>query len=97
MGLTNDQRRIMFNIWNRIYRLWQLAGLAKKPKLHATMHMCERARFQGNPTFYATWTDESLNKLLGILGRQAHRTVWEARILANFQQTYERAQKTPRR
>lgn len=82
---------------NRLLCLWQASKLAAKPKLHQLMHLCDRAAFQGNPAHYATWNDESLNRVLGILGRSAHRTVWECRILCYFKQTQIHAAKKKRR
>ncbi len=84
----------MYDHLNRMFRLWLAAGL--KPKLHMLMHMCDRAAFQGNPAFYATWSDETLNKVLASIGRQAHRSVWECRILCYFQQTQDHATKKRR-
>ena len=60
------------------------------------MHMVDRAAFQGNPAFYATWADETLNKVLAALGRQAHRTVWECRVLVYFEESQRRAVKKRR-
>ena len=34
------------------------------PKWHMVIHMLQRAVYQGNPTFYMVFYDESLNKLL---------------------------------
>ena len=75
----------MYDVLLRLYRLWGDTELPKRPKLHQRMHLVDRAPHQGNPSHYATWEDESLNKVLGNLGRQAHRSVWEARILVYFE------------
>ena len=80
----------------RLYVNWDAAGLSCKPKLHQLMHMVDRAAFQGNPAFYATWADETLNKVLAALGRQAHRTVWECRVLVYFEESQRRAVKKRR-
>jgi hypothetical protein len=86
----------MYDHLNRLYRLWLSSGLACKPKLHLLMHMCDRAHFQGNPAYYATWADESLNRLLASLGMQAHRSVCECRILCYFQQSQAHSSKRRR-
>ena len=86
----------MFDQWNRVYRLWTAAGLHVRPKLHLTMHMCERAKWQGNPAAYATWVDEGLNKVMANLARQSHRSVWELRILAYFEEFQRHASKRQR-
>ena len=74
----------LFDISPRLFRLWKDAGLPCRPKLHHIMHLVQRSELQGNPAYYATWEDEGLNKVLGQLGRAAHRSVWEVRILAHF-------------
>ena len=86
----------MYDELNRMFRLWLAVELSVKLKLHLLMHLCDRAPFQGNPAFYATWADETLNKVLASLGRQAHRSVWECRILCYFEQTQSHARKKRR-
>ena len=86
----------MYDEFNRMFRLWLAAELSVKPKLHLLMHLCDRAPFQGNPAFYATWADETLNKVLASLGRQAHRSVWECRILCYFDRNQSHARKKRR-
>ncbi len=90
--MTGAAIQEMYDQLNRIFRLWIAAGLDVKPKLHMLMHLADRAQRQGNPVCYATWGDESLNRVLGQLGRAAHRTVWEARVLAMFEQRQEHEQ-----
>jgi len=34
------------------------------PKHHIMFHLLAKSGFQGSPMLYATWLDESLNKLL---------------------------------
>lgn len=86
----------MYDFLLRLYVNWEAAELPCKPKLHQLMHMVDRAAFQGNPAFYATWADETLNKVLAALGRQAHRTVWECRVLVYFEESQRRAVKKRR-
>ena len=86
----------MFDHLTRMLRLWVSSGLDAKPKLQLLMHMCDRCVSQGNPAYYATWADETLNKILGSLGRAAHRSVWECRILTYFEQTQLRKPKKRR-
>lgn len=51
------------------------------PKHHLTMHMLKKASFLGNPTVYATWKDESLNKLLKTACRNAASCTLERMVL----------------
>ena len=76
----------MFDHTTCMLRLWVSSGLDAKPKLRLLMHMCDRCVSQGNPAYYATGADETLNKILVSLGRAAHRSVWECRILTYFEQ-----------
>jgi hypothetical protein len=86
----------MYNSTTRLFKLWVLVELHIKPKLHMMMHLVDRTLAQGNPAYYATWVDEGLNKVLASLGRQAHRSVWEARILTYFEHTEDLRQKRRR-
>ena len=85
----------MYDCITRLTKLWVETGLPVRPKLHMLMHLVDRVPHQGNPAYYATWVDEGLNKLLASLGRQAHRSVWEARILTYFE--HAQVQKYKRR
>lgn len=86
----------MYDCMVRVLRLWSAIKLPKRPKLHQLMHLVDRTPRQGNPAYYATWADEGLNRVLGSLGRQAHRQVWEARILAYFEASQEHVVKRRR-
>ena len=94
--VSNDAIQSLFDIIARLLRLWGDSGLGVKPKLHMLMHLADRAKRQGNPSYYSTWVDEGLNKTLASLGRQAHRAWWELRILVSFEQVQERASKRAR-
>lgn len=41
---------------------WRATGYRFYPKHHFAYHLCERARFQGNPRGYHTFADESENR-----------------------------------
>ena len=75
----------MYDCMARLFRLWSASGLLKRPKLHWLMHLVDRTAENGNPTYYACWADEGLNRVFGNLGRQARRQDWEVRILMYFE------------
>ena len=83
--VSSECLQVMYDTIIRLFRLWELAGLHVKPKLHLLIHVLGRTAIQGNPAHYACWLDESLNKVLGQLGRIAHRNVWELRILSYYE------------
>ena len=96
-AMAPESIQAMYDALNRMFCLWQRTDLQPKPKLHLLMHMCDRAARLGNPRFYATWVDEGLNKVLASLGRQAHRSVWECRVLTYFEELQKRTTTKRRR
>ena len=79
---------------------WTAADIEFKPKMHLLFHLVERARTHGNPRFYGTFLDESLNCTLRDIARSAHRLTWEARIFSRFGWAEERRvkkQKLPKK
>ena len=65
------------------------AGVPLKPKHHLILHMVGRTAKHGNPGYYATFTDEGVNRLLKQVGQAAHRSVWEVRVFVHFAQVEE--------
>ena len=58
------------------------AGMRPIPKFHQLLHMVhDLAAEHGNPRFYSNWTDESLNRDLAGIARQAYSSVWAGRIM----------------
>ncbi len=55
-----------------------------KPKHHLVLHLVSRTAKHGNPGYYATFTDEGINKILKLVGQAAHRSVWEVRVFLHF-------------
>ena len=51
------------------------------PKHHLMFHLIHRTNFQGNPTKYATWLDESLNKQLKQCCKHASMITFERVVL----------------
>ena len=52
-----------------------------KPKHHIWVHLTVGARALGNPRFYWTFLDESLNGVLKIVMRRCHQRAFERRVL----------------
>ena len=59
-------------------------GMALKPKHHLFTHLTFDAKTKGNPRYYWTYLDESLNRLITIIASGAHRMTFERRIFAKF-------------
>ena len=54
------------------------------PKRHIVLHLLRRVPFLGNPRFYATWTDEGLNKVLKAATRGVSQATVELNVLGNM-------------
>ena len=57
---------------------------AAAPKRHLAIHLFRRMVFFGNPRQYATWRDESLNKLLKSACQLMSQATFEPRVLAHM-------------
>lgn len=51
------------------------------PKHHIVVHLLRKSGFQGNPLVYATWLDESLNKLLKAACKNASAATFYTTVL----------------
>ena len=56
------------------------------PKRHLALHLFKRVAWFGNPRFYSTWRDESLNKLLKQACQQMSQATFETCVLAHMSQ-----------
>ena len=74
----------IFSHWIRFLHLTSAWTDLHIPKRHAVSHMVFSALFYGNPRFYATWTDESLNKLLQAACRQLSQATFEDTVLLSM-------------
>lgn len=100
MGIATCVPKAMLDHMKRFVVMSQRAGVAMKPKHHMAVELARRVPVSGNPNLYACWQDETLNRLLGDIGRTAHRSVWAVRVLAKFEhaesQRSVRGSKRPR-
>ena len=58
------------------------------PKRHLLFHLFEQLPLHGNPRGYASWEDESLNRLLKNCCRGIHQTTFESSVLLRFPAVY---------
>ena len=56
------------------------AGARYLPKHHAWGHMTYRIRAKGNPKYYSTFMDETLNAVISAIAQCSHRRTWTERI-----------------
>ena len=70
----------MWSCGVRHLRLAREAGVQVLPKHHLFAHVLLKTRLYGNPKYYATFLDESLNRQLASVARSAYAAVWERRI-----------------
>ncbi len=56
------------------------------PKHHLTFHLLANIHYLGNPTKYATWRDESLNKLLKSACRNASHLRFDISVLLRMRE-----------
>jgi hypothetical protein len=56
------------------------------PKFHIVFHLIFDISFFGNPSLYATWYDEALNKLLKSTCRQTSQSTFERSVLIRMRE-----------
>ena len=78
--MSHDQCEGCFYKYLRFAVLFQRAGGTTTPKSHLMIHLFQRAVSKGNPRFYHTYRDESLNKMLANVARSAHRLSWQETV-----------------
>ena len=66
------QRELLFHYMRHV-NFYSRAGGQLTPKHHLMVHMIQRIGRRGNPRFYATYRDESLNGIIGNIAKYAHR------------------------
>ena len=60
------------------------AGVHVLPKHHLFYHLTVRIAYQGNPRFYHTYLDESLNKTFALLASSCYRSTFEKRLFQKY-------------
>ena len=57
-----------------------LVGMEFKPKHHMFRHLVAAIPMKGNPRYYHTYNDESLNRTIASLATSVHRATFERRL-----------------
>ena len=63
-------------------------GMHAKPKRHQLLHMAHIINEYGSPSWWGCWAEEGMNRWLGKVCNSAHRAVWHARVLCEFNETW---------
>lgn len=79
--LSNDDLMNMFTGYKAFIVLFERAGGNLTPKCHLMFHCIFKAAKQGNPRYYSTYRDESLNGTIAAIARSCHRRAWAEHIL----------------
>ena len=64
--------------------LYQRAGGVMMPKHHLMIHLLMRVARHGNPVYYHTYKDESLNGVIARIARSCHRTSFGMSVHMKF-------------
>ena len=64
-----------------------------QPKRHLLWHLLDELDFLGNPSLYATWQDEALNKVLKKTTREVSQVTFEQSCLQNMAQLLQKDSK----
>ena len=73
----------------RAFTLCEPAGVPYIPKSHMMLHLGHSACDQGNPYYYHTFVDESLNGSIAKLAATCHRMTFYKRVLEGFRDENE--------
>ena len=84
--MSSQSRSRLRATWRRYTMLHDQLGIPDKPKVHLVEHVIGSASFFGNPATTACFLDESLNKVLGDIGRAVHTANAEADTLARYRE-----------
>eukprot|EP00959_Pyramimonas_sp_CCMP1952_P474486 9503561-Pyramimonas_sp.AAC.1 len=60
------------------------------PKHHMMLHMAGEAQYKGNPKYYATWMDETINRFISNAAASCHRRTLERKSLQKSGMLLER-------
>ena len=71
--MNRETQQTLFFHYIRHVNFYTRAGGKLTPKHHLMVHMIQRIGRRGNPRFYATYRDESLNGIIGNIAKTSHR------------------------
>jgi hypothetical protein len=77
-NLNWSSRQQMLDLFLRFSHLYVRGGGQLVPKFHAMIHLLQWAHIHGNPKYYHTYRDESLNGLIAKIGKSCHFRSFQA-------------------
>ncbi len=83
-NMPEAEKGAMHFSFMRFATLYQRANGHIIPKFHLMLHMICRVAGNGNPRFYSTYKDESLNGVIARIARSCHRRFWEFNVHRKF-------------
>jgi len=80
---ANEQQKALMYL-KRFAILFDRAGGHQIPKMHLMFHLIMRCGHAGNPRYYMTYKDESLNGIVARIAKACHRRCWEVCVHRKF-------------
>ena len=71
--LTDEQHRSLMSAYLHHVTMFKRAGGQTIPKHHMALHMIKQAAWMGNPKYFQTYHDETLNGVIAKIARGTHR------------------------
>ena len=87
--LTEIEIAETYRHWNRFVSVSYGLESLEQPKRHLADHLIDQIRHFGNPRYYGTWRDESLNKPLRRACRDVSQLTFEASVLSGMRYLLE--------
>ena len=78
--MPQKERDDMAYAFVRFGTLFERANGHVIPKFHLMLHLIARVTRNGNPRFYTTYKDESLNGVVARIAKSCHRRSWEFNV-----------------
>jgi hypothetical protein len=74
--VSRDAQSNMLLHYSRFFTLFDRAGGNITPKFHLMYHAIFQISEYGNPRYFATYVDESFNRIIAAIARSCHRLTW---------------------
>ena len=78
------QKNMFFHQYHRFVTLYLQAGGEVTPKVHLMYHLILESERKGNPKFYQTYHDETMNGIVAKIAASCHRLTWARSIMRKF-------------
>jgi len=79
-----DQKNALFHHYHRFVTIYLQAGGQVIPKVHLMYHLIYESERKGNPKFYQTYHDETMNGIVAKIAASCHRLTWARSIMRKF-------------